>query len=76
MEHERNDDIPKQVKWIMTFINRVGFPIVAFGLMWYLCFQTIEKNTKAAYEIKETLLQMNQSLSDVNRALRRRGRVD
>ncbi len=38
-----DSEIPVVLKWVMTFINRIGFPIVAFGVVSYLCFVTIEK---------------------------------
>jgi hypothetical protein len=44
MSDELND-IPRWLKWVMTFIDRVGFPILAFLLMWYMVATIIEKNT-------------------------------
>jgi hypothetical protein len=46
MSDELND-IPRWLKWVMTFIDRVGFPILAFLLMWYMVTTTIDKNTLA-----------------------------
>lgn len=58
-----NGEVPAVLKYLMVFIDRVGFPIVAFLIMTYLCFvslrelgKTIEGNTQAltnvAMEIK------------------------
>jgi len=58
MHNTTNEDevIPKKVRWMMTFINRVGFPIVAFLLMFYICYVTLEKITKA---IQENTISLN-----------------
>lgn len=39
--------IPSIFKYIMTFIDRVGFPIFAFLVMTYMCFRTLDKLTTA-----------------------------
>lgn len=63
-EHHREADgyIPSRIKWIMTFINRVGFPIVAFGVVSYLCFATIKEQGKAILELKEVFISMKGSI--------------
>lgn len=46
------------VKILMTFIDRIGFPITAFLLMWYLNLKlsgTIEKLNTTLVEIKQVL---------------------
>ena len=40
---------------IMQAISNVGFPIVAFCLMWYLCNTTIKENTQAITELRITM---------------------
>jgi hypothetical protein len=45
-----NGDIPKYVKLIMLFIDRVGFPVLAFILMFYLSYSSITKLTCALTE--------------------------
>lgn len=40
-------ELPKSLKLIMVFIDRVGFPTMAFLLMSYMCFATLEKMTVA-----------------------------
>jgi len=48
------ESLPPLLKSSMVFIDRVGFPAIAFLMMCYLCFSTlskvssaIEKNTEA-----------------------------
>lgn len=43
------------VNVIMQAISNVGFPIVAFCLMWYLCNTTIKENTQAITELRITM---------------------
>jgi hypothetical protein len=42
-----NGDVPKFMKLIMLFIDRVGFPTMAFLLMFYMANVGMEKQTKA-----------------------------
>ena len=37
--------IPNNIKVLFTIINRVGFPIVAFLLMFYVCYTSLAKMT-------------------------------
>jgi hypothetical protein len=46
-ENEFNGDIPLKLKWTLTAINRVGFPILAFLIMTYLCYVSLNRNTDA-----------------------------
>lgn len=55
----------------MTFINRIGFPIVAFGVMAYMCFVTMKEQTKAIADLKEVFVQMNGSIAQNTDAVRR-----
>ena len=43
------------VSVIMQAISNLGFPIVAFFLMWYLCNTTIKENTQAITELRITM---------------------
>ena len=43
------------VNVIMQAISNVGFPIVAFCLMWYLGNTTIKENTQAITELRITM---------------------
>ena len=51
--------ITNWMKILMTFIDRIGFPVLAFLLMWYLNIQltkTIENLNTTLTEIKQTML--------------------
>jgi len=48
-------EIPKLLRYTMLFIDRVGFPIVAFLIMAYMCFVTIQKNTEALGNLTEAV---------------------
>lgn len=56
-----NKDIPSTLKFIMTFIDRVGFPILAFLIMSYLCFVSIEKLTVVVQDVKIALIDLKAS---------------
>ena len=50
--------ITNWMKITMTFIDRIGFPVLAFLLMWYLNIKlthTIEDLDKTLTEIKQVL---------------------
>jgi hypothetical protein len=36
---------------LIPYVNQVGFPIVAFFLMYYLASKTIKENTRAINEL-------------------------
>ena len=42
-----NGDIPQFLKIMMVFIDRVGFPILAFILMFFLSYSSLGKMTEA-----------------------------
>ena len=42
-----NGDIPQVLKIAMVFIDRVGFPVLAFILMFYLSYSGLGKMTTA-----------------------------
>ena len=47
------------MKILMTFIDRIGFPVLAFLLMWYLNIElthTIEKLDRTISEIKQVMM--------------------
>lgn len=56
------DTLPPVLKSSMVFIDRVGFPAIAFLMMCYLCFSTlgkvagaIEKNTEALNMLRKDI---------------------
>lgn len=51
-----NGDVPKWLKWLMTFIDRVGFPIlVCIFLGWFLLFK-MEDYEKRNAEAKQVIV--------------------
>lgn len=55
-----NGSIPQWLKMVMVFIDRVGFPILAFIAMSFVAFITIEKTTKAINDNTIALAQINE----------------
>ena len=74
MQHERNDDMPQYMKWFMTFLNRVGFPILVCIWLAYQQFVAGRETIKALSDLKEVLTQVGNSIEQQNRILRRRER--
>lgn len=62
-----NGDIPRWLKWTFIAINRVGFPIVAFGLMYYMCETAVKANTEAISANTIILMQVRDSLNRFGR---------
>lgn len=63
--YEDEQNIPLWLKWVFVSINRVGFPIVAFILMWYMCqisiakvIAAVEQNTVVLVQIQTVLAHM------------------
>lgn len=48
---------------IMIFTDRVGFPVLAFLLMFFLCFFTLKQNTEVLGDVKTTLLKLNENIT-------------
>ncbi len=42
-----NGQLPNFLKLIMVFVDRVGFPVLAFCLMCYFAFFSLQKTTDA-----------------------------
>jgi hypothetical protein len=63
MNHNDMNEMPKSLKMAMVFIDRVGFPIMAFLLMFYLCFKTLSDNTVVLIQVRETLVSLNSNLA-------------
>ena len=56
--------VPEWLKYAMAFIDRVGFPVMAFLLMFYLCFRTLTDNTTVLTEVNKALVALNATLSE------------
>jgi hypothetical protein len=48
-------ELPNALKVIMAFVDRVGFPILAFVLMFYFAFFSLQKATDALVENTKVL---------------------
>ena len=64
MQHERVDDMPQYLKWLMTFINRVGFPVLVCCWLAYQQFVTGRETIKTIQDFKEVLMQVKSSLDN------------
>ena len=53
---EINGDIPKYLKLIMVFIDRVGFPVLAFILMFIMASVSLQKATDAIQDNTKALV--------------------
>ena len=49
---------------ISTMISSVGFPIVAFYLMYTMCNSTVSKVNDSIQELKETLAELKGAISN------------
>jgi hypothetical protein len=65
MSELEDDDIPNWLKWTFITINRVGFPIVAFLLMYWMyrdgqmrLTAAVEANTIVLSEVKDALVRV------------------
>ncbi len=76
MQHERTDDLPQYLKWVMTFINRVGFPILVCIWLAYQQFVSGRETIRALQDFKEVMVQVKDSIDQQTKMIRRRGRDD
>ena len=67
--YDEDKEIPPWLKWAFITINRVGFPIVAFLMMWKLCTDSISKvnislqqNTIVLMEVRDTLARVSERI--------------
>lgn len=54
-------EIPYWMRLVMLFIDRLGFPIMAFFCMLWICYNTISKNTEAINRNTEAIVQLRES---------------
>jgi len=64
-----NGNIPYWLKIIMIFIDRVGFPILAFCLMFWMCYQSIGKVSIAISDNTEALNKMTSTSEHFQRSV-------
>lgn len=75
-DHGRSDDLPQYLKWFMTFVNRLGFPIMVCVWLAYQQFVSGKETIKAIQEFKEVMMSVKETLEQQNRILRHRARED
>ncbi len=49
---------------ITQLINAMGFPIVAFIMMYWMCNTTIKENTSSTIELKDAINRLNERLGE------------
>lgn len=54
-----NGEVPKTLKLVMIFIDRVGFPVLAFILMFFMSYTSLAKVTKAMEENTKALVEFS-----------------
>jgi hypothetical protein len=54
---------PKIFRYITTFIDRVGFPILAFLIMAYICFVSLEGMKKSLNENTSVIKELKTIIS-------------
>lgn len=62
--------MPGYVKWVMTFIERVGFPILVCIWLGYQQFISDKQIVKALQDFKEVMTKMTNTIEQQNRILR------
>ena len=71
MNHEKLDDVPLYLKWVMTFINRIGFPIMVCCWLAYQQFVSGKETIQALQEFKQVMISVKETLDQQNRILNR-----
>ena len=66
---ESNIELPKFLKLLMTFIDRVGFPILAFILMFYMSNVSIQKVTCAINDNTKALTEFSTRSTEVQKSI-------
>ena len=61
-DQQKFGDIPSWMRFLMIFIDRVGFPILAFLLMSYMSFVSIARVTDALLKNTELLVSLKASV--------------
>lgn len=77
-EYHRNEEgyIPNNVKWIMKFINNVGFPIAVCIWLSYQQYVQGKEIVKTLSDFKEVMISLKTSIDQQNRILRHHPKKD
>lgn len=54
-------EVPDWLKWTMHFIDRVGFPVLAFLLMFYFSTVVIRENTRAINDLRSAMSNLGEN---------------
>lgn len=57
--------LPKMLRVVMIFIDRVGFPVLAFIMMFVLCVVYVNRNTEAIMKNTEVLTEIKTQLAQM-----------
>lgn len=69
--HDEFGQLPGSVKILMTFINRIGFPILAFLMMFWVCYSSLKQMTNTLEQMNQRLSVISQSVDDLDVPRRR-----
>lgn len=71
-EYHRSEEgyIPQNVKWIMKFINNIGFPIAVCIWLAYQNYTQGKETIKALNEFKEVVVSLKGSIDQQTRTLK------
>lgn len=60
------ESVPRMLRIVMIFIDRVGFPILAFIMMFVMCVVYLNRNTKAIVDNTAALAEIRTMLRRIN----------
>lgn len=63
------NELPKTLRLLMVFIDRVGFPVLAFLLMFFYAYQTLNKMTVAVSEMTANIKLLSDKNTSQNDAI-------
>lgn len=61
------EELPKSLRYAMIFIDRVGFPTLAFLLMSYICFVSLKEQAAAMSEISQVLTSLGIEIKEMRK---------
>lgn len=69
-ERDGMRDAPSWLVWLMTFINRVGFPVAVAAYLIYMQIKAMPALTSAVQSVDTTLVHVETALRDNTEVLR------
>lgn len=70
MRESRLDRAPDWLLWVMTFINRIGFPIAVAIYLGYVQLNSLPKIVEALNSVNATLAEVKEVLKQNNDTMR------